>query len=171
MSPPGTPPEDRESAPLRDAERVRRLHAGRRRRLVPRFHPGGEFTVGVEEELMLLQHDGAPDHPAVGGELAGFLRTPTAAFQVHVGVPDPLRELAHELVQEAGDALRGLGPGREEPLLGLLGALSGADECRRQRRVRMEHGMGRLVADLARRTGSPLPSPVVACSRAGAGVG
>jgi carboxylate-amine ligase len=83
----------------------------------------------------------------------------------------PLRELAHELVQEAGDALRGLGPGREEPLLGLLGALSGADECRRQRRVRMEHGMSGLVADLARRTGSPLRSPAGARSRAGAGVG
>ena len=145
-------------------------------RRVPTFRPGGEFTVGVEEELMLLRSDGAlsprqPDevvaavrglvdgtcavtseifaaqmefatpvcsraeeavealarcrgalravgqpaaavavHPAAGlgdfrtttsarydtirADLAGFLRTPTAAFQVHVGVPDQVTAVA-----------------------------------------------------------------------------
>jgi carboxylate-amine ligase len=78
----------------------------------------------------------------------------------------PVRELAVELVRDAQDAQRGLGPGRDGPLLDLLGAIAGDDECRRQRRVRADQGVGGLVADLARRTGSPLPTPTPAAPAA-----
>ncbi|MBW9207139.1 YbdK family carboxylate-amine ligase [Mumia sp. zg.B17] len=35
----------------------------------------------------------SPRYDRIGGEFAGLLRTPTAAFQVHVGVPDPATAL------------------------------------------------------------------------------
>jgi carboxylate-amine ligase len=74
----------------------------------------------------------------------------------------PVRELVVEMVRDAGAAQRGLGAGREGPLLDLLAAAARDDECRRQRRVRADHGVGGLVADLARRTGAPLPAPTPA---------
>jgi len=59
-----------------------------------------------------LQVSSAARYKAIGDELAGFLRTPTAAFQVHVGMPDPatlvavFRELRNRLAM-----LRGLAAG------------------------------------------------------------
>ena len=49
-------------------------------------HPAGQFgDAALSDE---------PRYEAIGADLAGLLRTPTAAFQVHVGVPDPAAAIA-----------------------------------------------------------------------------
>src|SRR3954465_12016870 len=50
----------------------------------------GAMAVGVHPAAGLgdFQVSAGARYGAIGSQLAGFLRTPTAAFQVHVGMPD-----------------------------------------------------------------------------------
>ncbi len=70
-----------------------RLHRAGARPMAVGVHPAAEFgSVDLTK---------SPRYDAIGGNLVGLLRTPTAALQVHVGMPD---------AEAAMTAFRGLRP-------------------------------------------------------------
>lgn len=95
---------DGESAALALADFRRALARAGGRPVAVGLHPAAPFgRPGVTN---------APRYAAIGDDLAGVLHTPTAAFQVHVGMPDPASAVAaYRGLREHLPVLRALSAG------------------------------------------------------------
>ncbi|GAA1964853.1 glutamate--cysteine ligase [Nocardioides panacihumi] len=95
-----------------DADAVVRSLSQSRRSLVGIGQSAVAVGVHPTAGLGEFQVSAGARYAALGDELAGFLRTPTAAFQVHVGMPDPVTLVAvFRLLRNRLAMLRGLSAG------------------------------------------------------------
>jgi carboxylate-amine ligase len=75
---------------------------------------GRAVAVGIHPDAAFgePQVTGSPRYAGIGRELAGFLRTPTAALQVHVGLPDAASAVtAYRALRQQLPVLRALSAG------------------------------------------------------------